>query len=117
MYLTRDAVKSTLQTLHHLGGPGSELAMDFWFLLDTPDLIAAAHRLTPNLLHVLGEPITFGIHPEDVTHFLGRLGYRAQEVMTPGRLEARYLNHQRSVYPADYVVHAVWDRPYGGEAG
>ncbi|MBK6688027.1 MAG: SAM-dependent methyltransferase [Deltaproteobacteria bacterium] len=108
MYLTRDAVKATLHMLQGLGGPGSELAMDFWFLLDAPDLVAAAHRLTPNLLHVLGEPITFGIHPDDVTHFLDRLGYRANEVMTAARLEARYLDNQRSVYPADYVVHATW---------
>lgn len=115
MYLTREAVKSTLRMLHSLGGPGSELAMDFWFLLDSPDLMAATHRLTPNLLHLLGEPITFGIHPDDVTYFLGRLGYRAEEVMTPARLEARYLNNERTVYPADYVVHSVWDRPYGAE--
>lgn len=106
MYLTREAVKSTLRTIHSLGGPGSELAMDFWFLLDSTDLIATTHRLTPNLLHLLGEPITFGIHPEDVEPFLERLGHQAVEVMTPERLESRYVRDGRQVYPADYVVHA-----------
>ena len=36
MYLTRAAVKATLDAVHELTGPGSQLAHDMWFLVDDP---------------------------------------------------------------------------------
>ena len=106
MYLTRAAVKDTLSTIRRLGGPGSELAMDFWFLLDSPDLVSTTHRMSASLLHFLGEPITFGVHPEDVGSFLSRLGFDTAEIALASTLEARYVQDARKVYPANYVVHA-----------
>jgi len=106
MYLTRAAVKSTLGTIRGLGGPGSELAMDFWYLLDDHSLLAAAHRAGASLLHLLGEPITFGIHPEDVDTFLDRIGFELLECVEARELEARYVKDDRSIYPGIFLVRA-----------
>ena len=106
MYLTRAVVKGTLSTIVSLGGPGSELAMDFWYLLDDHSLLAAAHRASTNLLQLLGEPITFGIHPEDVGSFLERLGLELLEIAGGRDLEARYVKDDRSIYPGMYLVRA-----------
>jgi methyltransferase (TIGR00027 family) len=106
MYLTRDAVKTTLSTLRQLGGPGSELAMDFWYYLDEPSLFATAYRASANVLSLIGEPVTFGIHPEDVESFLDRLGLRLLDVADAAALEARYVTDGRRVAPGIYLVHA-----------
>ena len=106
MYLSREAVKDTFRTLHGLGGAGSELTMDYWFLLDTADLISNVHRMSASFLHFLGEPITFGIHPEDVGPFMARNGWAVEDLATPADLELRYVTDGRSVYPANYVLHA-----------
>jgi methyltransferase (TIGR00027 family) len=106
MYLTREAVKSTLRMVRELGGPRSELVMDFWYLLDQPNLRATAYRLSPNLLHLVGEPITFGIHPEDAGPFLERLGFQVREVADAKTLETRYVRDARQVSPGLYMVHA-----------
>jgi methyltransferase (TIGR00027 family) len=107
MYLTRSAVKATLMTVRHITAPRSELAMDFWHLLDAPDLIASAYRMSANLLSLLGEPVTFGIHPEDVGPFLERLGYRVRDLADAADLERRYVRDGRRVAPGSYLVHAV----------
>lgn len=107
MYLTRSAVKSTLSQLKALGGPGSEVVMDYWFMLDDPSWAATAHRTGPNLLYLLGEPITFGIHPEDVAHFFERLGLELVERVEARELEQRYVPDDRRVYPACYVARAI----------
>ncbi len=107
MYLTRAAVKGTLSTLRDLGGPGSELTMDFWQLLDSPDLVATAHRVSAGLLHFLNEPVTFALHPEDAPDFLGHLGWKTSDVADSAVLAARYVRDGRPVYPAMFVVHAV----------
>jgi methyltransferase (TIGR00027 family) len=106
MYLTRSAVKATLTTLRAITAPRSELAMDFWYLLDAPDLITSAYRMSANLLSLLGEPVTFGIHPEDVVPFLARLGYRVVDLADEASLEHRYVRDGRRVLPGSYLVHA-----------
>lgn len=106
MYLTRRAVQATLSTIRGISGAGSQIAMDFWYLLDAPDWVATAHRVSANLLYFLGEPMTFGIHPEDVGPFLDRLGFALDDLADAGSLEKRYIKDDRSVYPACYVVHA-----------
>lgn len=106
MYLTREAFKETLEQFRQVAAPGSELAMDLWYLLDAHDVIATAHRITPNLLHVLGEPIVFGLHPEDLPDFLKRQGLSALEVVEAPELERRYIHDGRHLYPAVYVCRA-----------
>lgn len=115
MYLTRRTVQDTLATLRALSGPGSELAMDFWFLLDTPDLMSTAHRMSGNFLHLLGEPLIFSLHPEDAPPFFERAGLAIEDLALAGDLEQRYVRDARRVYPACYVVlaelHAGRQRP------
>jgi methyltransferase (TIGR00027 family) len=106
MYLTRRAVEGTLGTIVSLVAPGSELALDLWFLLDEPDLASTLYRLTPHALHLIGEPITFGIHPDDIAGFLDRAGFALLSLCTAEGLEARYVRDGRRIYPANYVAHA-----------
>ena len=106
MYLTRAAVKETLRVVREVAAPGSELAMDFWFLLDAPDLVSALHRASPNLLQWLGEPVTLSMHPEDVGGFLAREGFEVDDLAPAEELERRYVHDDRTVYPACYCVLA-----------
>lgn len=106
MYLTREAIKQTFSVMRAVSGPGSQLSMDFWFLLDQPDLIATAHRMSPGFLSLMGEPITFGIHPEDVGDFLRREELTLMEVADAAEMERRYVRDNRRVYPAAYLLHA-----------
>ncbi len=105
MYLTREAVKATLETVRARVAAGSLLALDFWYLLDRPDPIATAHRMSPGLLHLLGEPILMGIHPEDVGPFLARHGWHLQALYQAEDLR-REVAGGRACYPACYVVMA-----------
>lgn len=106
MYLTRAVVKQTLGLLRSMTAAGSELVLDFWFLLDAPDLRSAAHRFSANLLQLLGEPVLFGIHPEDTGAFLAREGFELVDLAEPAALEQRYLRDRRGVYPANFTVRA-----------
>lgn len=106
MYLSRPAVEETLRSLVELGAPGSEIAFDCWYLLDEPDLASSAHRLSAQALSLLGEPILFGIHPDDLCPFLARLGLDRVEVARAAELQERYVRDGRSVYPASYVACA-----------
>jgi hypothetical protein len=109
MYLTRRTVKDSLAAMRALGGAGSELAADFWYLVDASDPASFLRRISPNLLAFLGEPILFGIHPEDVGAFLERQEIAVREILEAAELEARYLvGDSRRCYPAFYVVAAGW---------
>jgi methyltransferase (TIGR00027 family) len=109
MYLTRRAVKESLDAMRRLGGAGSELVADFWYLVDAADSVSFLRRMQPNLLALLGEPVLFGIHPEDVGDFLARRQIEAREVLEASDLEARYLaGDSRRCYPAFYVMAAGW---------
>ena len=107
MYLTRPAVKATLSELHELSAPGSEIALDLWHPPEGFDFVSAAHRLSANALYLVGEPVTFGIHPEDAGPFLRRLGYRVLEIAEADALARRYVRDGRRVAPASYLVHAA----------
>jgi len=108
MYLTRKAVETTLGTLTRIAPARSELVFDAWFLVDEPDLRATAYRLSANLLHILGEPVTFALHPEDAEQFLARRGFAVLEIARAHDLELRYARRpRRHVHPACYLVHAA----------
>jgi methyltransferase (TIGR00027 family) len=90
MYLTRAAVKSTLDAVHELGGDGSQLAHDMWHLVDDPGPLGTARRSVPNALSLIGEPVTFGVHPEDYEQLLARHGFRIVDLATASELQERY---------------------------
>jgi methyltransferase (TIGR00027 family) len=107
MYLTRAAVASTLRSIREIAGRGSELAADFWYCIDDPGLLAGLYRFGASLLHVLGEPLTFSLHPEDAPAFLRRHGFLLQELAAAPELERRYVRDGRRIPPGVYVAHAT----------
>jgi methyltransferase (TIGR00027 family) len=110
MYLSREAVKHTLTELRELSAAGSKIALDLWRLPEGGDLFSAATRFSANALDLIGEPVTFAIHPEDAGPFLERLGYRVLEIAESPTLEQRYVRDRRRVYGAAYLVHAAAGR-------
>ncbi len=107
MYLPRAAVKDTLRTLAELVGPGSTLGMDFWVSTDSPTLRGTFHRVSGAFLWALGEPVTFGVHPEDCAGLLAREGWTLTDTATHDVLEQRYIADGRRVYPYNFVVTAT----------
>ena len=73
------------------------------------DLVSSARRWSSNLLSLLGEPVTFSLHPEDAEPFLHRLGFRLRELADAEILRRRYFSERTHLYPTNYVVHAVVD--------
>ncbi len=67
---------------------------------------ASCHRMSAGLLSLMGEHITFGIHPEDVGDFLRREGLTLREVADAAELERRYIGDDRRVYPDAYLLSA-----------
>jgi methyltransferase (TIGR00027 family) len=90
MYLTRAAVKATLDAMHELGGDESQIAHDMWFLVDDPGPLGTGRRTAPGALSLIGEPVTFGVHPEDYEHFLRHHGFRIIDLALASELHARY---------------------------
>ena len=107
MYLSRAGVKATLQTIRAMSPVGSELVMDLWYLPDEPNLVSSARRWSTNLLSLLGEPVTFSLHPDDAEPFLHRLGFRLRELADAETLRRRYFKGPTHLYPTNYLVHAV----------
>jgi methyltransferase (TIGR00027 family) len=107
MYLTRSVVKKTLHTLRAMSAAGSQVVFDLWHLPDTHDVVSAARRFSAHFLALLGEPVTFGLHPEDAAPFLQRLGFRVQEVADAPLLRRRYFTATTHIYPTNYVVRAI----------
>jgi len=95
---SRAAVKATLSTLRSVGGPGSVLAMGGWRWPDMP------HEAATTTL--LGEPLRFLLHPEDVAPFLSRQGFVVGQVALPDDLARRYLRDDRPPSASAYGIIA-----------
>jgi methyltransferase (TIGR00027 family) len=106
MYLTRAAVKATVASLYELTGPGSTLAMDCWYYSDEAGAMGAARRAAPGGIALVGEPVRFGIHPEDVPGFLEPLGFDVTDVAGSQELGERFVADGRAVEPSIYVLTA-----------
>jgi methyltransferase (TIGR00027 family) len=107
MYLTRAAVKATLDAVHALTGSGSRIAHDMWTVVDDPGPLGTARRLAPNALSFIGEPITFCVHPEEIGAFYGQRGYDVVDIVSGDDLVERYAPGSRAlVDPSVYAVVA-----------
>lgn len=104
MYLTREAVKGTLSSLAALCGAGSRLSMDFLQFPDAHDWESTFHRASPQALSVLGEPVSFVIHPEDLEPFAQRLGWDLIDVATSADLDERYVRGAERIYGPVFTV-------------
>ena len=97
MYLTRAAVLATLDAVHSLADPGSQIAHDMWFLVDDPSPMGTARRVVPTALSLIGEPVTFAVHPEDYGALLERHGFQMVDCVLSSELQARYAPDARAV--------------------
>jgi methyltransferase (TIGR00027 family) len=108
MYLTRAAVKATLDSLHKVVGAGSVISHDMWTVVDDPSLLGTARRLAPAALSFIGEPVTFTVHPEEVGFFFGQRGFEVTDLATGDDLVQRYSPGDRAlVDPMLYVLAAA----------
>jgi methyltransferase (TIGR00027 family) len=105
MYLGRGTIRATLARIRELTAPGSWLAMDYLFLPDAPSVRGTLWRSSPSLLHLLGEPVTFFLHPEESGAFLSASAFDLVDLATPAVLSERYAPG-RSMSPAMYVLTA-----------
>ena len=107
MYLTRAAVAATVADVHALSGPGSQIAHDMWFVVDDPGLLGTARRVVPSALSLIGEAVTFAVHPEDYEGFLDRRGFRIIDCALASELQARYAKDARAMIDDSmYVICA-----------
>ena len=104
MYLTRAAVKATMGALRDLCGDGSRVSMDCWHMVDDPGPLGTVRRSGPGVLSLIGEAVTFGVHPEEMPFFLGTLGWDVIDLATAAELEDRYADDARSAEPSMYLL-------------
>ena len=108
MYLTRAAVKGTLDAVRAVVGPRSVIAHDMWTVVDDPGLMGTARRLAPSALSFIGEPVTFCIHPEEVGWFYEQRGFEVTDIVTADDLVQRYSPGERAlVDPSLYALAAA----------
>jgi methyltransferase (TIGR00027 family) len=106
MYLTRAAVKATLDAVHALTGAGSLIAHDMWTIVDDPSPMGTVRRLAPTALSFIGEPVTFSVHPEEIAAFYDGRGFDVADIVTGEDLMQRYGAGRALVDPSIYAVVA-----------
>ena len=79
MLHSRAEVKATLSAIRSMSGPGSMLVLDGW----SPSRLQSRARL-------LGQPIRFAIHPEDLSGLLGRMGFEVTDIADAEELRRRF---------------------------
>lgn len=108
MYLTRVAVKGTLDAVRSVVGPRSVIAHDMWTVVDDPGLMGTARRLAPSALSFIGEPVTFCVHPEEIGCFYEQRGFEVTDVVSADDLVQRYSPGERAlVDPSLYALTAA----------
>ena len=105
MYLTRDAIASTLHTLYDVLGPGSELVFDMMRYPEERDPEALSQRLGPLFMPFIGEPLRFWMRPVEVEAFLRQNRWATDEIADAPDLQR--LVRRRRVYRWVFVVRAV----------
>ena len=106
MYLTRDAVAQTLDTLRDVCGTGSTLAMDFWHAPGGLHPFDQLRRVAAASIRLIGEPVTFGLAPHEADAFLDEHGWTVADLATARELTARYATDGRRSDKSVYVVAA-----------
>jgi O-methyltransferase involved in polyketide biosynthesis len=104
MYLSQLAVADTLDTLGEVCGPGSTLAMDFWHRLPSVGPRVALRRLGARAIALVGEPVTFGVAPAEVTGFLDGHGFDVVDLAQSQEMAPRYSTGGR---PCEESVHVL----------
>jgi O-methyltransferase involved in polyketide biosynthesis len=105
MYLTRDAVNSTLTALASVCGPGSVLAMDFWQRVGGPARRQLRMRAERGM-DLIGEPIGFAIPASGVDALFAAHGFAVVDLAEADEMTTRYATDGRVCDPGMYVVAA-----------
>lgn len=105
-YLSQDAVVDTLASLAELCGAGSVIAMDVWDGAGGHDRYRALRRLAARSLSWIGEPISFGMPPNQMTTLLAEHGWPVVDVAQAEELTARYATDGRRCDPSVYALAA-----------
>ncbi|MEP7021267.1 MAG: SAM-dependent methyltransferase [Pseudonocardiales bacterium] len=106
MYLSSVAVADTLDTLGEICGPGSTLAVDFWHRLPGLGPRTQVRRLGARAIALIGEPVTFGVAPADVSGLLAVHGFDVLDLVRSRELAARYSTGGRPCEESVYVLAA-----------
>ena len=62
---------------------------------------------SPRALSLIGEPVTFGVHPEEMDHFLGRHGFTIIDLALARELQDRYAPGERALVDDSMYVLAA----------
>ena len=104
MYLTPDAIESTVDAVRALSGPGSRLVMTYFDRrrLDRPLL---ENRLMGAIVNLVGEPFRFGWIPEELPGWLAARGFTVVDDVSDADLARRH-------FPRRYarIVESGWRR-------
>lgn len=107
-YLSSDAVSATLEVLATVCGTGSRLALDLWRGRgDLANPVHQARRLASQAFRLIGEPVTFGVRPNDADALLGGHGFTVVDLVQAEELADRYSTDGRPVAGDLYAVAAV----------
>ena len=111
MYLTAEAVDSTLSFVAANSGRGSSIIFNYYhrqFVDGTSRLKWVKKEL--KRYHRIGEPLRFGIESEDIGEFLAARGFTQVNNATASFLTGLYFkgpNAKRKVCPLSGIVHAT----------
>jgi methyltransferase (TIGR00027 family) len=107
-YLSSDAVSATLEVLAAACGPGSRIALDLWRGRGEPgNPLDRARHLASHAFRLIGEPVTFGVRPNDADALLGGHGFTVVDLVQAGELTRRYATDGRTVDDSIFTVAAT----------
>ena len=116
-YLTRPAIRGTLDAIATAAAPDSLLVLDFLLArhLIPPDGLPLADKMA-RLVKRLGEPLVSAFVPAELDGELARVGFAPLDKAPPEEQARRYLPEQRGMAaPAPNFSFALYERT--GPAG
>lgn len=106
LYLTRQAVFDTLQSIATIASPGSIIVFDY---LDTnafiPERTEKRVQLMQEVVRRAGEPVKTGFDPETLGELLAESGLSLAENLGPSDIEALYFKGRTDNYHAKAHFH------------
>lgn len=106
MYLGREAVATTLDTLAGICGAGSTLAMDCWQRVGGWRPYDQVRRFGEHAFRLVGEPISFVATPNELSALLSEHGFAVADLATSDVLTERYATAGRRCDDGLYVLAA-----------
>jgi O-methyltransferase involved in polyketide biosynthesis len=106
MYLSREAISSTLQSVRRIAASGSELVFDY---LDAdafkPDRVSARVRDLMEYVRSMGEPMLSGFESAALPSELLALGFHVLENLSPAVIQDLYFQDRSDDFRAAEHFH------------